>query len=153
MYAIVDYKGNQILLKEGEKVKIPFVKDGKVGSTLIFENVLFFDDGKKKHTGNPFINGINLKAKLLSHEKDSKIIVFKQKRRKGYQKKRGYRDDYTLIQIDKLSSVKQKKETKATSSKTKKKSTSVKAKTTSSQTKKKTTSVKAKTNTSKTTKK
>ena len=98
MYAIVNYKGKQILLKEGLKTKIPYVSDCKIGATLIFENVLFFDDGKKKHSGNPFIKNINFKATILSHEKDSKILIFKQKRRKGYQKKNGYRDNYTLIQ-------------------------------------------------------
>tara|TARA_B100000945_G_C20217074_1_gene518832 strand:- start:280 stop:702 length:423 start_codon:yes stop_codon:yes gene_type:complete len=112
MYAIIDYKGNQILLKEGEKTRVPFVKDSKVGSFITFENVLFFDDGKKKQSGNPFIKNMNLKAKVLSHEKDSKVMVFKQKRRKGHQKKNGYRDNFTLIQIDKLSSAKQKKVTK-----------------------------------------
>ena len=45
MYAIIDYKGSQILLKEGEKTRVPFMKDSKVGSFITFENVLFFDDG------------------------------------------------------------------------------------------------------------
>ena len=47
MYAIVNYKGNQILVREGENTRIPFLKDSKIGSTLNFDNVLFFDDGKK----------------------------------------------------------------------------------------------------------
>ena len=105
MYAIVDYKGCQILLEEGNKVRIPFLKDSKVGSTLTLDNVLFYDDGKKKHTGNPFIKNMHFKVKVLSHERDSKVLIFKQKRRKGYQKKNGYRGNFTLIQIDKLSLV------------------------------------------------
>ena len=75
MYAIIDYKGNQILLKEGLKTRIPYTKECKVGSTVKFENVLFYDDGKKKHSGNPFIKNMNFQAKVLSHEKDSKIFV------------------------------------------------------------------------------
>ena len=120
MYAIVNYKGNQILLEEGKKTRIPYIKDSKAGSIVTFENVLFFDDGKQKKTGNPFLKNINLKAKVLSHEKDSKIMVFKQKRRKGYQKKNGYRNNFTLIQIDKLSpaAVKKVAKTKSSSSKT-----------------------------------
>ena len=116
MYAIIDYKGSQILLEEGKKTRVPFMKDSKAGSFITFENVLFFDDGKQKQTGNPFIKNMNLKAKVLSHEKDSKVMVFKQKRRKGHQKKNGYRDNFTLIQIDKLSSIKEKKVTKAKTS-------------------------------------
>ena len=46
MYALIDYIGSQILIKEGDKIKIPFL-DQKVGSKIVFENVLFFDDGKK----------------------------------------------------------------------------------------------------------
>ena len=116
MYAIVDYKGKQILLEEGKKTRVPFMKDSKTGSVITFENVLFFDTGKQKKAGNPFVKDVNLKAKVLSHEKDSKIMVFKQKRRKGYQKKNGYRDNYTLIQVDKLSAVKTKKTTKSATS-------------------------------------
>ena len=82
MYAIVDYKGKQILLEEGKKTRVPFMKNSKAGSLITFENVLFFDDGKQKKTGTPFLNNVNLKAKVLSHEKGPKVMVFKQKRRK-----------------------------------------------------------------------
>jgi large subunit ribosomal protein L21 len=127
MYAIIDYKGNQILLKEGTQVRIPFAKECKVGSKIKFENVLFYDDGSKKTSGDPFVKNLNFEAKVISHEKDSKILVFKQKRRKGYQKKNGYRDDYTLVQVDKLTKV--KKIVKVTKKNSPKKTTS-KAKTT-----------------------
>ena len=139
MYAIIDYKGSQILLEEGKKTRVPFMKDSKVGSFITFENVLFFDDGKQKQTGSPFIKNMNLKAKVLSHERDSKVMVFKQKRRKGHQKKNGYRDNFTLIQIDKLSSTKQKTTTKAKTSTKKpatKKSTTKAATKTATKTKK-----------------
>ena len=117
MYAIVNYKGNQILVKDGENTRIPFLKDSEIGSTLDFDNVLFFDDGKKKHYGNPILKNINFKAKVVSHERDSKVIVFKKKRRKGYQKKNGYRDHYTIIKFDKLSSVKTTTAKKTTAAK------------------------------------
>jgi len=142
MYAIIDYKGSQLLLKEGTKVRIPFLKDSKVGSTITLDNVLFYDDGKKKHTGNPFIKNMNFKAKVISHEKDSKVLVFKQKRRKGYQKKNGYRDNFTLIQLDKLSPSKTKIAVKKATTTTKK-----------STAKKSVKSVKVKKNTAKSTKK
>ena len=51
MYAIVDYKGSQILLEEGKKTRVPFIKDSKEGSVITFDNILFFDDGKQKKTG------------------------------------------------------------------------------------------------------
>ena len=80
---------------------------------------------------------MNFQAKVLSHEKDSKILIFKQKRRKGHQKKNGYRDNFTLIQVDKLSA-KSSSTTKKTTSKAKtKKSTVAKTKKTATKTTKK----------------
>ena len=58
MYALVDYIGNQILIKEGEKVKIPFL-DQKVGSKVVFENVLYFDNNKERKVGNPYLKSIS----------------------------------------------------------------------------------------------
>ena len=105
MYALVDYSGNQILIKEGEKTRIPFT-DKKVGTKIVFDNVLFIDDGKDKKVGKPYINSFSINAKIVSQEKDKKIIVFKKKRRKGYQKKNGHRQNYTLIQVDSISTKK-----------------------------------------------
>ena len=137
MYAIVDYRGNQILLKEGTKTRIPYTKECKVGSVIKFENVLFYDDGKKKHSGNPFIKNINFEGKILSHERDSKVVVFKQKRRKGYQKKNGYKDDFTIVQINKLAGKTAAKTTakKTTTKKTTAKKTTAKKSTSTKKTK------------------
>jgi len=127
MYALVSYIGNQILIKEGEKIKIPFT-DKKVGSKLIFDNVLFLDDGKTKKIGNPYIKSFSIDAKVISHERDKKVIVFKKKRRKGHQKKNGHRQNYTLVQVDKIS--KKSAASKKTSIKKTTKTTAVKKKTT-----------------------
>ena len=105
MYALVDYSGNQILIKEGEKTRIPYT-DKKVGTKIVFDNVLFIDDGKDKKVGKPYINSFSINAKIVSQEKDKKIIVFKKKRRKGYQKKNGHRQNYTLIQVDSIATKK-----------------------------------------------
>ena len=128
MYALVDYSGNQILIKEGEKTRIPFT-DKKVGTKIVFDNVLFIDDGKDKKVGQPYINSFSINAKIVSHEKDKKIIVFKKKRRKGYQKKNGHRQNYTLIQVDSISAKTAAKKTaakKTTAKKTAAKKTTAK---------------------------
>ena len=70
MYAIIDYKGSQILLKEGEKTRVPFMKDSKVGSFITFENVLFFDNDKEKKIGNPYLKSISFSGKI-----DSKLFI------------------------------------------------------------------------------
>jgi len=117
MYALVDYKGKQILLKEGENVKVPYLDNIKPGSSVEFDKILYFFDGKNKKIGNPYIKSLILNAKVDSHIKDSKITVFKMKRRKGYQKKNGHKQPYTLLKVDKLVI---KKAKKVTSSPTKK---------------------------------
>ena len=122
MYALVDYSGNQILIKEGEKTRIPFT-DKKVGTKIVFDNVLFIDDGKDKKVGQPYINSFSINAKIVSHEKDKKIIVFKKKRRKGYQKKNGHRQNYTLIQVDSISAKTAAKKTTTKKTTTKKTTT------------------------------
>ena len=120
MEALINYKGQQILLTEGDTVKVPYQKDLKPGSTMEFNEVLYFFDGKKRQVGNPYIKSLSLTGKVDSHFRDSKVVVFKKKRRKGYQKKNGHRQPYTLLKIDKL----QAKKTAA------KKKTTVKAKST-----------------------
>ena len=115
MYALIDYIGSQILIKEGSKIKIPFL-DQKVGSKIVFKNVLFFDDGKKKKIGNPYLKSLSFSGKIESHGKEKKIIVFKKKRRKGHQKKNGHQQQFTCVTIDKFL---KSKTTKKTPTKTK----------------------------------
>ena len=112
MYALIDYIGSQILIKEGDKIKIPFL-DQKVGSKIVFKNVLFFDDGKKKKIGNPYLKSLSFSGKIESHGKEKKIIVFKKKRRKGHQKKNGHQQQFTYVTIDKFSKSKTTKKTPA----------------------------------------
>ena len=134
MYALVNYSGNQLLIKEGEKIKIPFI-DQKVGSKLVFDSVMFLDDGKTKKIGNPYIKTLSIDAKIISHGKDKKIIVFKKKRRKGYQKKNGHRQNYTMVQVDKILNKKTVTKKPTKSSQTKKKVATKKTATTTSKNK------------------
>ena len=112
MYALIDYIGSQILIIEGDKIKIPFL-DQKVGSKVVFKNVLFFDDGKKKKIGTPYLESLSFSGKIESHGKEKKIIVFKKKRRKGHQKKNGHQQQFTYVTIDKFSKSKTTKKTPA----------------------------------------
>tara|TARA_Y100000590_G_scaffold462908_1_gene628259 strand:+ start:2174 stop:2572 length:399 start_codon:yes stop_codon:yes gene_type:complete len=126
MYALVDYIGNQILIEEGKKIKIPFL-DKKIGSAVSFDKVLFFDDGKNKKIGSPYVKSISFTGKIDSHGKEKKILVFKKKRRKGHQKKNGHTEKFTYVTVNKLSPTKNTKTSK--SSATKKSSTPKKKKT------------------------
>ena len=140
MYALVNYLGNQLLIKEGEQTKIPFL-DKKIGTKLSFDNILYIDDGKTKKVGNPYVNSISINAKIISHGKEKKIIVFKKKRRKGHQKKNGHQQKFTMIQVDKLLKASSKSKTTTTTKKTTAKKAVSKSKTTTAA--KKTTAKKA----------
>ena len=101
MYAIVEIAGNQYRINPAEKIFVPKLED-EVGTTVKFENVLLVADENDIRIGTPFVKGATVSAKVLSHAKDDKVIVFKKKRRKGYRVKRGHRQQYTEIEITKI---------------------------------------------------
>ena len=105
MYALVEIAGKQFKLEENTQLEIPYNKN-KVGDKISFDKVLYFDDGAKKTIGNPYVSGMSIDAKVISHGKSPKVIVFKLKRRKGYQKRSGHKQPYTVVEIGKLGSKK-----------------------------------------------
>ena len=112
MYALIDLSGVQIKIEEGKNIKIPF-QNKKIGSKIKLNNVLFFDDGKNKKIGSPYLSSLSFTGKIESHGKEKKVIVFKKKRRKGYQKKNGHSQKFTCVSIGKLGT-KVTKKTKST---------------------------------------
>ncbi len=101
MYAIVNIFGRQYRVSEKEQVKVSLI-GSEVGKKVTFDQVLLLDDGKKVSIGKPFVKSATVSANVLEHGRDRKILIYKKKRRKGYQRKNGHRQDYTLIQIDKI---------------------------------------------------
>jgi len=102
MFAIVDFKGEQFRVEKDQTVKIAYQKDFEIGSEFEIDRVLVLDDGKEKIIGQPVVKNVKVIVEVLAHEKDKKIIVFKKKRRKGYQKKQGHRQNYTEIKIKEI---------------------------------------------------
>jgi len=101
MFAIVDIKGSQYKIEENQKVFVPKLGDGK-GSKITFENVIMYSpDGETFEIGNPFLSR-KVEATVLDHIKDDKVVVFKKKRRKGFKVKKGHRQQYSQISIDKI---------------------------------------------------
>ena len=127
MYAVVSFLGKQIKIEEGINIKIPF-HNKKIGSKVKLDNVLFLTDGKKEKIGNPFIKALSIDAKIISHEYEDKIVVYKKKRRKGYEKKSGHKQKYTMIKVDKLSTSKKTSAKKTSTKKTSAKKSSSKSK-------------------------
>ena len=101
MNATVEISGKQYTVSEGDKVKVAR-QQSEVGDTLSFERVLFANDGKKNHIGTPVIKGAAVQTCVLEQGRDRKVLIYKKKRRKGYQRKNGHRQDYTLLQVEKI---------------------------------------------------
>jgi len=109
MYAVVDIAGQQFKVTEKTKYYVPKLNE-KVNAKVTFGNVLMVSDDNKTNFGSPYIKGAKVSAKVLEHLKDDKVIVFKKKRRTGYQKSNGHRQQLTKIEITNIAL---SKETKA----------------------------------------
>jgi large subunit ribosomal protein L21 len=98
MYAIVDIAGQQFKVSKDQKVYVHRM-DAEEGTDVEFSKVLLIDNEGKVQVGNPVVKGAKVSAKVLSHVKGDKVLVFKKKRRKGYQKLNGHRQFFSQIQI------------------------------------------------------
>src|SRR4051812_21016198 len=98
MYAIVEIAGQQFKVERGVKVYVHRL-DANEGAKVNFDKVLLVDNGGKVQVGTPSIEGASVAATVLGHLKGDKVIVFKKKRRKGYQKSNGHRQQFTQLLI------------------------------------------------------
>ncbi len=98
MYAIVDIAGQQFKVKEGQKIFVHRL-DAEEGAEVEFEKVLLIDNEGKITIGEPNIKDAAVEGKIIAHVRGDKVIVFKKKRRKGYQKRSGHRQDFSQIEI------------------------------------------------------
>ena len=99
MYAIVDIAGHQFKVEKDKKLYVNRL-EGDEGSEFDLVNVLLVDNEGTINVGTPNIKDAVVKARILSHLKGDKVLVFKKKRRKGYQKQNGHRQYLTQIQIE-----------------------------------------------------
>lgn len=99
MYAIVDIAGQQFKVSQGQKLKVHRL-EAEEGKLVELENVLLVSDGKTVSVGTPNVDGARIAAKVLAHSKGDKVLVFKKKRRKGYQKLNGHRQYITELWIE-----------------------------------------------------
>ena len=90
MYAIVDIAGQQFKVTKAQKLKVHRL-DAEEGKHVELGKVLLVSDGKTITVGSPVVDGFRIAAKVLGHSKGDKVLVFKKKRRKGYQKLNGHR--------------------------------------------------------------
>jgi large subunit ribosomal protein L21 len=101
MYAIVEIAGQQFKVEKKQEIFVHRL-EGKEGSKVEFSDVLLIDNNGKVNVGTPNIKGAMVSAKILEHLKGDKVLVFKKKRRKGYQKLNGHRDMLTKVVIESI---------------------------------------------------
>ena len=99
MYAIVDIAGQQFKVEQGKKMYVHRLQ-AEVGAEVAFDKVLLVEHEGKVNVGTPYVSGAIVKTTVLEHVKGDKVIVFKKKRRKGFQKKNGHRQYLTHIHVD-----------------------------------------------------
>jgi len=101
MYAIITISGKQFKATEGTRIRIP-KQSSESGTTLKFEEVLLLSNGADTKMGDPLVKGASVTATIIDHKRDKKILVYKKKRRKGYQRKNGHRQWFTDIEVTKI---------------------------------------------------
>ncbi|MCB0501012.1 MAG: 50S ribosomal protein L21 [Cyclobacteriaceae bacterium] len=99
MYAIVDIAGQQFKVTKAQKLKVHRL-EAEEGKHVELDNVLLVSDGKTVNVGTPKVDGFRIAAKVISHSQGDKVLVFKKKRRKGYQKLNGHRQQITELWIE-----------------------------------------------------
>ncbi len=99
MYAIVDIAGQQFKVEKGKKIFVHRLPEDE-GKKVNFDKVYLIDNDGDVKIGNPTVEGTKVTAKVLSHLKGDKVVVFKKKRRKGYRVKNGHRQYLTQIEIE-----------------------------------------------------
>jgi len=103
MYAIVEMKGQQFRVEAGKKLFINRIADLEKGATIEFENVLLLDNEGKVKVGAPYVKGAKVVCEVLDNEcRGDKILVFHKKRRKGFRKLNGHRQDLTNVVVKEI---------------------------------------------------
>jgi len=99
MYAVFRTGGKQFRAEPGRQIRVPSL-EAEPGDTVEFDDVLLTSGDEGISVGSPLVEGAKVKAEVLRHGKDAKVIVFKRKRRKGYRKKQGHRQKFTEIRVE-----------------------------------------------------
>ena len=101
MYAVIKTGGKQYRVSEGDRIEIEKI-DGDSGSDVVFNEVLMVSRGEEIRVGTPLIAGAKVIGEIVNQGKGPKITIFKMKRRKGFRKKTGHRQDLTSLKIKEI---------------------------------------------------
>ena len=112
MYAIIESCGKQYKVAEGDVVFFEKL-DAEEGKKVTFDKVMLVSEDGKVQVGNPYVKGVKVEGKVVSHGKAKKIIVFKMKSKANYRRRYGHRQPYTKVEITSIKTATEKKSTTA----------------------------------------
>ena len=98
MYAVIKTGGKQYRVAAGEKIKIEQIP-AEVGTEITLDQVLMVGEGESVKIGAPLVSGAKVTAKVIAQARGPKVLIFKMRRRKHYQKHQGHRQSYTELEI------------------------------------------------------
>ena len=112
MYAIIESCGKQYKVTEGDVVFFEKL-DAEEGKKVTFDKVMLVSEDGKVQVGNPYVKGVKVEGKVVSHGKAKKIIVFKMKAKANYRRRYGHRQPYTKVEITSIKTAAKKAATTA----------------------------------------
>ncbi len=101
MFAVIETGGKQYRVSQGDVVRVERLEEN-VGDHVAIDAVHLIADGEAVFVGCPNVEGAEVRATVVEEGRGRKVVVFKKKRRKGYRRKIGHRQDYTALQIDEI---------------------------------------------------
>ena len=109
MYAIIESCGRQYKVAQGDVVFFEKL-DAEEGKKVTFDNVVLVSDDKKVEVGTPYVKGVKVEGKVVSHGKGKKVLVYKYKAKKNYRRTQGHRQPYTKVEITAIKTASEKTE-------------------------------------------
>lgn len=102
MKAAIQTQGRQFTVHEGDVLFVNRYPNTKAGDTVTIEDVLYVGEGASIKVGAPTVPGAKVTAKILENKRGEKVTIIKKKRRKGYARKRGHRQELSVIKIESI---------------------------------------------------
>lgn len=104
MKATIKTQGRQFTVQEGDVLFVNRYPNTNDGDTVTIDTVLAVGEGETTRFGQPTVEGASVSAKILENKRGKKVVIFKKRRRKGYEKKRGHRQELSVIKIESINS-------------------------------------------------
>ncbi len=108
MFAIIETGGKQYQVTEGRYVDIELLEN-EADSKVVFSNIIMLVNGKKSKVGQPYVKNASVEGTVVKHDRAKKVLVYKQRAKKGYRRKNGHRQNFTRVMINKIRTSAQKK--------------------------------------------